>query len=146
MGDEEVAMACIAGCSPDLDAMEEDASGEIRDLTSWGYRGIGGHIHMSISEEYGDILHRYWKPLVRLLAVTVGNMGIATSEYPELELLRREQFGKATKFRLPKYPNGKLGMEYRSLSAAWLNSEKTTELIIGSVKFALKIFLHQIFL
>lgn len=144
MGEDEVAAACVAGCSPDIDALKDNPEGEVRDLTSWKYRGIGGHVHISISKEYGeDILHTCWKPIVRLLAITAGNMGIATSSNPDLERLRKEQFGGPAKCRLPIYPNKSKGLEYRSLSAAWLNTEETTQLVVNAVKLALFLFLEQ---
>ena len=143
MGDSKIKEACIAGCDPDLDAIEEEYACEVRDLTEWDYRSCGGHLHMSVSPEYGNILHDAPATLVRLLAITVGNVAIATSSNPTLEQIRRRQFGNPGRYRLPTYPDGREGLEYRSLSVDWLNSLETVELIFNATRFALTLFLED---
>lgn len=123
MGSEEIKNSCIAGCDPDFDATDlSGVSCPTRNLTEWKFRSAGGHLHMSIP---GVNLHHIAVPLVRLLAITVGNYVVSTLTKPELEKQRRSQFGSACKYRTPIYPNGDRGVEYRSPNNEWLNDVST---------------------
>lgn len=142
---EEIAQACIAGCSPDHDAIEPNYVSEVRDLSGWDWRGLGAHLHMSICPEtFGVILHERRKTIVRLLAITVGNMGIVTSKSVEMERIRRAEFGAAGRYRFPVYPgDNRHGIEYRSLSSEWTNSLESVEAIFEAAYFALASFLYD---
>ena len=143
LAEADIREACVAGCDPDFDAIQTKYSCKTRDLTQWKYRSMGGHLHLSISTDYGKILHRKRNTLVRLLAILVGNAGVATAEAPELEKIRREQFGDAGRHRFPTYPDGKAGVEYRSLSVTWLNSLETIETVLDLADTALEIMLFN---
>ena len=99
---------------------------------------------MSICPDtYGDILHSKKKPIVRLLAIAVGNMGVYTSEAVELEKIRREVFGAAGRYRFPTYAGNIPGIEYRSLSSEWTRTLESVEAIYTAARFALSLFLEE---
>jgi len=134
--EEWIIQSCIAGCSPDLDMIEDGYESKVRDLTDWPYRGLGAHLHIS-EPEFGDKIHRFKKAVVRMLAITVGNIAVYTNDSVELERKRREHFGAPGRCRFPVYPNGDYGVEYRSLSPTWLRSEEIIEQILEAAKFAI---------
>lgn len=140
MGSKEVKASCIAGCDPDDDVFDTSYECKIRDLTEWNLRGAGGHLHISIPET-GDLLHKLYRPTIKLLAISVGNMGIYINSSPELEKMRREVFGAAGRARMQTYPNGDKGVEYRSLSNDWLSTLEGIELILNTATWAIKMLL-----
>jgi len=131
--------ASIAGCNPDKDAIDSAYNCETVTLDGWEYRGLGGHLHLSISADFGDYMHQHQKTIIRLLAITVGNMGVAVSDEPELEVLRKEVFGNPGRYRSKLYPNGDMGLEYRSLSASWLRTLETVERVIEAATYAVSL-------
>jgi len=141
---EDIYQASIAGCNPDLDAIDPAYDCTTVSLEDWEFRGIGGHLHMSISKDYGDILHENQMLLVKLLAITVGNVGTATTDNPQLEALRKEVFGYPGRYRAKTYPGEKLGIEYRSLSGSWLRSLDIVEQVFKAAKFALTLVLEDV--
>jgi hypothetical protein len=131
--------ASIAGCNPDKDAIDSAYNCETVSLDGWEYRGLGGHLHMSISPELGDYLHKHQTTIIRLLAITVGNMGVAVSDQPELEVIRKDVFGNPGRYRAKLYPNGDMGLEYRSLSASWLRTLETVERVLEAATYAVSL-------
>ena len=144
VGDDAVFQASIAGCNPDLDACDGNYRSETISLEHWEYRGVGGHLHMSIGEKYGSFMHDHQAEIIRMLAITVGNMGVVVSRDRELEKLRKKVFGNPGRYRAKTYPNGRMGLEYRSLSASWLQSLETVERIIEAANFTLMVILEDI--
>jgi hypothetical protein len=142
MGSKEVKASCIAGCDPDDDVFDNSYECKVRDLTEWNLRGAGGHLHISIPET-GDLLHKLYRPTIKLLAISVGNMGIYINSSPELERMRREVFGAAGRARMQTYPNGDKGVEYRSLSNDWLSTLEGVEIILNTARWAIKMLLNE---
>jgi hypothetical protein len=111
----------IFGCDPDEDAFDyiNYKSMELN-VEDHPYRYGGGHLHLSGD----DIIKEYPIPAVRMLAMTVGNLCVSQSLFPELDKLRSFHYGKPGKYRIQKYPDGTTGIEYRTPSNSWLTLEE----------------------
>lgn len=121
----------IFGCDPDYNAFNRGAAADIIDASTFPKRFGGGHKHYSghpLFEE-DPILS------IKSFAVTVGLACSAFSPVPELEAERTLLYGKAGKFRPQNYPNGQVGVEYRTPSNTW-TAPKNRDL-------ALKIFEYE---
>lgn len=104
------------GCDPDFNAWAEGLAFPKPDGER-PMRTASGHIHVGFTEgedieDYGH-LQRCWM-IVKNLDFY---LGLASLEY-DTEILRREMYGKAGCYRPKSY-----GVEYRTLSNAWLKSE-----------------------
>lgn len=115
--DFRVFQGFIFGCDPDDDAIENDYKCETIDVSEHKFRYGGGHFHLSGLRDF----EKHPVPAIKLLAITVGNFCIANSIYPELDRQRGQTYGKPGRFRTQKYPNGDMGIEYRSPSNSWLS-------------------------
>lgn len=101
---------CIeAGCEPDYNAWNE-LSNNAPDLTNSNLRSAGGHIHIGIDADIDQLLN-----LVKVMDKYLGIPSLKMD--PDNE--RREIYGKAGCFRIKEY-----GVEYRTLSNFWLQSEE----------------------
>ncbi len=120
--DQDFFMSLMFGCDPHMNAwnMEEDRPVDAR---KHPYRYGGGHIHLSGIPQLEE------NPIlcIRTLDATVGLAATAYSPVPELEKLRTFRYGLAGVWRPQQYPNGDVGLEYRSVSNSWTNP-KFTEL------------------
>jgi hypothetical protein len=114
----------IFGCDPDEDAIMPDYNSPELDVASHEYRYGGGHLHMS---DNNGLLKEHPYPMIRLLAITVGNFCIANSPYPDLEKLRAFKYGQPGRFRIQHYKNNIDGIEYRSPSNVWTTKLDLTE-------------------
>lgn len=130
--DEEFRECLIFGCDRDWDAFnyENYNSPEI-DASFHPFRYGGGHLHISGE----DFLGKYPLPAIQILACTVGNFVTANSYYPELDKQRVFLYGKPGKFRPQNYPDGSVGIEYRTPSNSWLTH---LDLIEGVFHYATK--------
>jgi len=130
---DDFKMCLIFGCDKDYDAWEWEKEYDENLFPEWKYfsenagqisalkhpfRYAGGHLHISGSEFF----EKYPLIIVRLLSMTVGNYVVGNSPFPELEKLRTYKYGKAGKFRPQKYPDGSIGIEYRTPSNTWCSS------------------------
>lgn len=115
LNDERVYQGFIFGCDPDLDAVNPMYECATIDVSTHPYRYGGGHIHISGD----DILSENPRPMIMLLACTIGNYVTLHSKEPELERLRVETYGRPGRFRIQNYPNGGRGVEYRTPSNQW---------------------------
>jgi len=113
----------IFGCDPDLDAFNYNRVQEMENALEHPYRYGGGHIHISGS----DLLEKYPLIAVKLLAATIGNFVTANSLMKDLDHLRVHRYGRPGKYRIQKYPDNTIGIEYRTPSNAWTNSEEISE-------------------
>ncbi len=101
------------GCMPSLNIYGmEGLKADGRDVP---FRSAGGHIHLGIASLTNDNkntkqIARYVKTLDKILGVACVSL-FAGYDKPE----RREMYGLAGEYRLPKH-----GIEYRTLSNAWL--------------------------
>lgn len=85
-------------------------------------RAAGGHIHMQCSVDPALF--------VPILDFVVGNTCVLLDRDP-LQAKRREQYGRAGEYRLPKH-----GLEYRTPSNFWLRSYPLMGLVTGLCRMA----------
>lgn len=132
LDENKIYQGFIFGCDPDNDAIESDYKCETVDVFTHLWRYGGGHLHLSGIEDF----QRFPEPIIKLLAITVGNFCIANSLYPELEKQRAKNYGKPGRYRTQNYINGDKGIEYRSPSNSWitLSEEKYEELFFWMEK------------
>jgi hypothetical protein len=99
------------GCMPSLNAYGMSGKGgNGREIT---FRPAGGHIHFGLAN-YAKYTPDDYKKMVKALDAILGVACVslfATMDNPQ----RRELYGLAGEYRLPPH-----GMEYRTLSNAWL--------------------------
>jgi len=114
----------VFGCDPDRDAILEFYNSPTIDVTTHPYRYGGGHLHIS---DNNQIIKDLPIPFIRLLACTVGNYSIASSPYPELEKARMFKYGQPGRYRVQNYPDGNIGVEYRSPSNIWTTNLESIE-------------------
>jgi hypothetical protein len=140
----DIVQACISGCNPDKNALIEGYRSNVVDISDWGVRGMGGHIHMSLPKDrWDDSLHMYERMILRLMVITAGNSAVLTNTQPELELVRLERFGHPGSYRTPIYADGVYGFEYRAPSSSWLNSEESISLMYKAISLALHLALEN---
>lgn len=130
--DEEIWNCMVFGCDPDDDAIELGYSCEILDVSTHKFRYGGGHFHVG-SEDEDEIaeIHKNPLPFTRLLAITIGNIVIANSNYLEEEKQRTHHYGKPGRFRVQPH-----GIEYRTPSNSWIQSLRTMEYMFEAVNYA----------
>lgn len=114
----------IFGCDADRDAIVPEYNSPEIDVREHKYRYGGGHWHMS---DQNVLLDKYPMPMIKLLAITCGNYSISSSPYPELEKLRAFKYGQPGRYRAQNYPDGNIGIEYRSPSNVWSTDINTVE-------------------
>jgi hypothetical protein len=125
--DEEVRQCFITGCDPDKDAFDASFEAYEFDIEKLEHRFGGGHLHLSGHPTFGQ----YPLPAIKLLAITCGNYYVANSKMIEEDRIRASYFGSAGKYRPQKYPDGTLGIEYRSLPNYWTVNPDMIESIFG---------------
>lgn len=130
--DENIYQGFIFGCDPDKDGIIQDYKCETFDIRDHQYRYGGGHFHIgSKNPDHVEIMHNLQIPFVQLLAILVGNVSIANSEYPEEEKLRVFHYGKPGRYRPQKW-----GLEYRTPSNSWIENKSTIESMMENAKRA----------
>jgi hypothetical protein len=116
LSNERIWQGFIFGCDADYDALLPDYESKTLDVSKHPYRYGGGHIHFSgFKELYENII-----PAVKLQAITTGNFCVANSLFAELDRKRVLTYGRPGRYRQQKYPDGSVGMEYRSPSNSWI--------------------------
>jgi hypothetical protein len=125
--------ALIRGCSPDLNAYTEEANKTIPD--DCDIHAAGGHIHIGgifVEEQTAQQRYKMSLRLTRLLDKEVGVYSLLWDK----DSLRRQVYGKAGSLRLKPY-----GMEYRTLSNAWLFNKRITKFVYdGAAKAVESLF------
>jgi len=96
------------GCMPSFNAY--DMSGRQVAARELPFRSAGGHIHFGVGKKDKDSILRMVKALDAILGVACVSL-FAKYDDPR----RRQFYGLAGEYRLPKH-----GLEYRTLSNAWL--------------------------
>jgi hypothetical protein len=133
--DDEFKRCLVFGCDPDRDAIEDDYICRTINALKHPWRYCGAHLHTGSNDpEVVALLHKLWRPFVRLMAVLVGNTGIANAKDIEFEQLRGKMYGRPGRYRLPKW-----GIEYRTLSNSWITSLDTLEKIIEKTRLAFEL-------
>lgn len=120
------------GCDPDFCVWTRTENVIDRDTLPPDLRTAGGHIHVSLQingktadEEDISFRENFVKALDLFLGVPLarGRIGRhATYPHKDQELERRKMYGRAGAFRLTKYPKGGSGIEYRTLSSDWVDT------------------------
>jgi hypothetical protein len=132
---EKVSQGLIFGCDRDYDAIISNYTCDTINISTHNKRYGGGHLHLGIPEEWKNKVHReLFNPFIRLLAITCGNINIATSKYPELEVERAQYYGKPGRYRLQKH-----GIEYRTPSNSWTTNNDAIELMFNGGKLAFEL-------
>lgn len=96
------------GCMPSFNIY--GMSGLKKDGREVPFRSAGGHIHFGFGGQKKETIERYVKTLDKILAVACVSL---FAKYDKAA--RREMYGLAGEYRLPAH-----GLEYRTLSNAWL--------------------------
>jgi len=120
---EDFEMATQFGCDPDRDVFNMRARGKVINAKLHPWRYFGGHEHFSGIPEIES------NPLkaVKSLVATTGLAATAYTDVPDLERERLFLYGKPGKFRVQKYPNGDVGIEYRTPSTRWTDNFSLAE-------------------
>ena len=133
LNEEKILQGFIFGCDPDKDAINPSYKCEEIDVIDHLFRYGGGHFHIgSKDEKIIENMHEIFAPFLRLLAIFVGNVSIAYSEYPEEEKLRAKTYGQAGRYRIQDW-----GIEYRSPSNSWISNLETTRLMFEGAEKAI---------
>lgn len=118
-------------CEPDYNAYTEARNPKIDPKVAGNFRCAGGHLHCS-----WDISSYGFNPLdfVKMLDITLGFHSVIMDDDKQ----RRKLYGKAGDFRPKKYPDGSVGIEYRTLSNYWTLTDRrirnTFKLLIKAFK------------
>lgn len=122
------AQALVRGCSPDLNAYTEEnneSPGQDCDI-----HAAGGHIHIGNIFHPDQTAQQKYKMSLRLTRLLDKYVGVYSLLWDK-DSLRRQVYGKAGSLRLKPY-----GIEYRTLSNAWLFNKGVTLFIYTGVKEA----------
>lgn len=127
-------MCTMFGCGADMDVYNLKARSKVVDASKHPFRYAGGHIHVSGLKEIAD------NPLqaVRSMVLTAGLAATAFTDVPELEKGRLYLYGRPGKFRPQKYPDGSVGIEYRTPSTRWTENFKLAEQIFSWAEIGIK--------
>ena len=125
LNEEKILQGFIFGCDPDEDAINPEYKCEEIDVIKHLFRYGGGHFHIgSKDEKIVEDLQDLFNPFLRLLAIFVGNVSIAYSEFPDEEKQRAKTYGQAGRYRFQDW-----GIEYRSPSNSWISNLDTIRLM-----------------
>lgn len=123
----------VLGCSVDFNGwtLDENPSPKSKNLM----RTAGGHIHIGGFGQKDYYEWDYFKLCARLARTLDETIGVH-SLFWDKDDKRREMYGKAGSFRPKSY-----GMEYRTLSNAWLFKDNLIEFVYKGVEEAIgKVF------
>ncbi len=123
----EFQLATLFGCDPDKDYFNLRARAKVIDAKLHPWRYLGGHIHVSGLPEIAD------NPLPALASMiyTAGLASTAYTDVPKIEKKRIFLYGRPGKFRIQKYKNGEIGIEYRTPSTRWTANKDLAEKIFS---------------
>jgi len=133
--------AKVFGCAPSRDCYKNGTAGSVTiDASKHLKRYCGGHIHLGRGGRFPVFwFHNNQIELVRLLDILVGNTCVLI-DHGEEGRIRREHYGRAGEYRLPKH-----GLEYRVLSNFWLQHPIFMYLVMGLARGAVNIFYQDEF-
>jgi hypothetical protein len=118
------------GCMPSFNIYGME--GIKKDGRQVPYRSAGGHIHFGLGDrekKNKELIERYVKTLDKILGVACVSL-FANYDKPE----RRKMYGLAGEYRLPKH-----GLEYRTLSSAWLASPLIMNMVFELARMTLSV-------
>ena len=119
------------GCTPSLNAYNDfgqDVPGQFVP-----FRMAGGHIHFSTTSNK----HAPWESIVKFLDATIGVLSVAMFDGLD-DPRRRVLYGRAGEYRTPPH-----GLEYRTLSNAWLIHPVFAHLTLGMARAAFCLALYR---
>lgn len=121
------------GCDPSLNAYASEPF-RVDNPREFPYRVAGGHIHFALQNAAMPHIPHVVKAMDLLAALPAVGM-FAEIDNP----LRREFYGKAGEYRTPKY-----GVEYRTLSNAWLGHPAVGHLLFELARQATALYNFEI--
>ena len=127
---EQPAEALELGCDPDFNGwlmLPNDKPNGNR-----LFRTAAGHIHIGWTEGEDVTSSQHFARAAAVARQMDFYLGLPSLFWDE-DVRRREMYGKAGCFRPKSY-----GMEYRTLSNAWLNSKKVMTLVYNNVQEGMK--------
>lgn len=107
--------AKILGCSPDYNAWEQSTVPPPQDQV--GVRFAGGHVHAGFRDPSEPTDSAYYEACMNLVKQLDWFLGPWSLQY-DTDVRRREMYGRAGAMRFKDY-----GVEYRSLSNFWLETD-----------------------
>lgn len=113
------------GCMPSENAY--GMKGLQKDGREVNFRSAGGHIHFGIDNSNKEAIKAGVKALDKILGVACVSL---FAGYDQAK--RREMYGLAGEYRVPKH-----GLEYRTLSNAWMAHPIISNLVLELSRFAL---------
>jgi hypothetical protein len=116
--------AKVFGCDPDINAWTESPN-RFMPAEDPNLRCCGGHIHVGLPNELMGYTSRH--DVIRAMDVFLGLPSIIMDK----DTKRREMYGKAGSFRQKSY-----GVEYRTLSNFWIQTEALREWAFESTQVA----------
>jgi len=120
-------LATRFGCDPDMSALNLEIPCMETDASLHPERYAGGHIHISGIPE----IKEFPLPTIWSMILSAGLAAVGYSDVPELEKRRTFLYGRPDKFRNQWYPDGSVGVEYRTPSTRWTSSLDLAEKVFG---------------
>lgn len=118
---DKIYQGFIFGCDPDKDAFEVNYRCKTVDVTTHKFRYGGGHLHTSTQAYFYNCI-----PLIKAMAITVGNYCIANSVHPLEDKQRVFTYGRPGRYRGTNYyTGGYYGVEYRTPSNSWTSFDES---------------------
>lgn len=122
------------GCDPDYNAWERRAN--IKPNSTRPMRTASGHVHIGWGSGFDAQSQEHMSYCAEVTKQMDFFLGLPSLFYDD-DLLRREMYGKAGCFRSKHY-----GMEYRTLSNAWLKSDDLMQWVFEAAKKSYEEFLN----
>lgn len=112
----------IFGCDKDRDILDPGYDSPDIDATTHQWRYAGGHIHISDNNEF--VLHGNAYPILLSMCLVVGTFCISNCSDPQGEGQRAWKYGQPGRYRPQLYSGQIQGLEYRTPSCDWTQSEE----------------------
>ena len=123
------AEALVLGCDPDFNGYTETYNEEIADPGT--VRVAGGHVHLGWGENFDPKDPNHFATCCRVARQLDFTLGILGTMHDPKDVERKKMYGKPASFRPKSY-----GMEYRSLSSFWLETEELMGQVYSGAHFA----------
>lgn len=125
--------ALVVGCSPDVNAYTEEPNEPPKNPL---LRAVGGHLHIGGIFKEGSSPQERYKDSLRMARLMDKHVGVYSIIW-DGDNQRRKIYGLAGSCR-PKIDS--YGVEYRTLSNKWINSQEITKFIYDQTYFAVEDF------
>lgn len=130
MGEEEKAI----GCEPDMNAYTFDMNPKTEDMITSRIRSAGGHIHIGDYSKEKQGSWEFFSDCARMSRLMDQELGVYSLLWDK-DNNRRKTYGIPGSFREKEY-----GVEYRTLSNAWLSNKKLLGIVWDFTLDAVKKF------